>query len=142
VAGEGQEIDRVWLSKAVATLQERSRTLVELAQSLRYYISEEVAYEEKAGVKFLNQKSLPLLSELREELGKMTDFSAAELEKVFTGIMERRQIKLGALAQPVRVALTGGTVSPGIFEVIEIMGREKTLKRLDKAIQSIGPDAA
>jgi glutamyl-tRNA synthetase len=142
VAGEGQEIDRVWLSKAVATLQERSRTLVELAQSLRYYISEEVEYEEKAGVKFLNQKSLPLLSELREELGKMTDFSAAELEKVFTGIMERRQIKLGALAQPVRVALTGGTVSPGIFEVIEIMGREKTLKRLDKAIQSIGPDAA
>jgi glutamyl-tRNA synthetase len=137
VLGGGESVDKTWLSRAIKTLQERSRTLVELAQSLRYYIAEEVEYDEKARSKFLDRKSLPLLSELRDELDHTTDFSAAELEKVFTLIMERHGIKLGALAQPVRVAMTGGTVSPGIFEVIEIIGREKTLKRLDKAIRSI-----
>lgn len=137
VSGE-QDIDKAWLSRAIATLQERSRTLVELAHSLRYYIAEDVEYDEKARSKFLNEKSLPLLSELRDELGRVTDFSVNELEKVFTAMMEGHGIKLGALAQPVRVAITGGTVSPGIFEVIEVMGRDKTLKRLDKAIQSIG----
>jgi glutamyl-tRNA synthetase len=142
VVSEGRAIDKEWLSRAIKTLQERSRTLVELAQSLRYYIAEEVEYDEKARSKFLNQKSLPLLSELREELDRLTDFSATELEKVFSAILEGHGIKLGALAQPVRVAMTGGTVSPGIFEVIEIVGREKTLKRLDKAIRSIDPAVA
>ncbi len=142
VLGAGESVDKTWLSGAVKTLQERSRTLGELAQSLRYYIAEEVEYDEKARSKFLDRKSLPLLSELRDALDHATDFSAAELEKVFTLIMERRGIKLGALAQPVRVAMTGGTVSPGIFEVIEIIGREKTLKRLDKAIRSIDADVA
>ncbi len=142
VLGAGESVDKTWLSGAIKTLQERSRTLVELAQSLRYYIAEEVEYDQKARSKFLDRKSLPLLSELRDELDRATDFSAAELEKVFTRIMERHGIKLGALAQPVRVAMTGGTVSPGIFEVIEIIGREKTLKRLDKAIRAIDADAA
>jgi glutamyl-tRNA synthetase len=142
VVSEGQATDKEWLSRAIKTLQERSRTLVELAQSLRYYVAEEVEYEEKARAKFLNQKSLPLLSELRDELDRVTDFSARELERVFNAIMEGHGIKLGALAQPVRVAMTGGTVSPGIFEVIEIIGREKTLKRLDKAIGAIDADAA
>lgn len=139
---KGEPIDRAWLSRAVATLQERSRTLIELAQSLRYYFSEDVEYDEKARSKFLNEKSLPLLSELRDELGGMADFSATELERAFTRIMEKHGVKLGALAQPVRVAMTGGTVSPGIFEVLEVMGREKTLERLDKAIRSIGPGVA
>lgn len=139
---KGEPIDRAWLSRAVATLQERSRTLIELAQSLRYYFSENIEYDEKARSKFLNQKSLPLLSELRDELVGVANFSATELETAFTKIMERHGVKLGALAQPVRVAVTGGTVSPGIFEVLEVMGREKTLERLDKAIRSIDPGAA
>jgi glutamyl-tRNA synthetase len=141
VVSEGQAIDKAWLSRAIATLQERSRTLLELAHSLNYYIVEDVEYEEKARAKFLNGKSLALLSELRDELDPITDFSAAELEKVFSGMMEKHGIKLGSLAQPVRVALTGGTVSPGIFEVMEVMGREKTLTRLDRAIRSIDPGA-
>jgi glutamyl-tRNA synthetase len=137
VIGEASGIDAAWLARAVATLKERAKTLVELARSLRYYIAAEVHYDEKAKAKFLNEKSLPYLAELRESLAGVSDFSHDELEKIFRAITENHGIKLGALAQPVRVAMTGGTESPGIFEVLEVMGREKTLARLDKAIRTI-----
>jgi len=129
--------DKVWLSKAIITLQERSKTLLELADSLRYYIADEVEYDEKARKKFLNEKSLQLLVELKDSLNSIESFSEAALEKAFNSIVEKHNIKLGKLAQPVRVAVTGGTASAGIFEVLEIVGKEKTLKRLEKAIETI-----
>ncbi len=135
-AGQPQ-IDMAWLSKAIDTLKERAKTLIELAASLRYYIAEAVEYDEKARTKFLNEKNLPYLVDLKDGLASIPDFSVSGLEKLFTSIIERHGIKLGSLAQPVRVALTGGTQSPGIFEVINIIGREKTLRRLEKAIKTI-----
>jgi len=135
---EGQALDKVWLAEAIATQKERSKTLVELARSLRYYIAEDVEYHEKARAKFLHEQSLPYLIELKDSLASLSLFSGSEIEKIFTLITERHGIKLGHLAQPVRVAVTGGAESPGIFEVLEILGREKTLKRLEKAIETIG----
>ncbi len=134
---EGQPLDMGWLARAVKTLQERAKTLVELAKLLRYYITEYVEYDEKAKDKFLNEKSLNLLSELKEMLGGLSDFSHASVEEVFRSIIEKHGIKLGKLAQPVRVAMTGGTESPGIFDVLEIAGKEKTMKRLQRAIETI-----
>jgi glutamyl-tRNA synthetase len=80
---------------------------------------------------------MPYLRELKDGIESISDFSALELEKVFKSIVEKHGIKLGALAQPVRVAMTGGTESPGIFEVLEVLGKEKTLRRLDKALKII-----
>ncbi|MDO9288427.1 MAG: glutamate--tRNA ligase [Thermodesulfovibrionales bacterium] len=134
---KGQGIDKLWLSKAIKTLQERAKTLVELATSLRYYIAEVVEYNEKSKEKFLNENSLPYLKELKESIESLSDFSAQGLENIFKAIVEKHGIKLGALAQPVRVAITGGTESPGIFEVLEVLGKEKTIKRLEKAIKAI-----
>jgi glutamyl-tRNA synthetase len=138
IIGEGQDIDRKWLSKAIDTLKERSKTLVELANTLRYYIAEEVEYNAKAKDKFLNEKSSELLIELKNSIASVPDFSHQALEIVFKSIVEKHGVKLGSLAQPVRVAITGGTESPGIFEVLEIVGKEKTLRRLEKAIKTIG----
>ena len=70
----GQIIDRQWLSKAIKTLQERAKTLVELAKSLRYYIAEDIVYDEKAKAKFLNEKSMPYLRELKEGIESISDF--------------------------------------------------------------------
>lgn len=135
---EGQSLNKEWLSKAITPLKERSKTLTELANSLRYYIADDVEYNEKAKAKFLNEGSRDLLIELKDKLMVVRDFSAEEIEKVFRAIIEKHNVKLGNLAQPVRVAITGSTESPGIFEVLEIMGKEKTLKRLEKAINTIG----
>ncbi len=134
---EGETPDKTWLAGAIVTLQERSKTLAELAESLRYYISEDVEYVQKAKEKFLNEKNLPHLIEVKEALEKLDDFTYLEIEQIFKTIAEENNIKLGSIAQPVRVAMTGKTESPGIFEVIEILGKEKTLRRLEKAIQSI-----
>jgi glutamyl-tRNA synthetase len=138
VIHEGQALDKEWLSKAIATLKERSRTLVELAHSLRFYIAEDIEYNEKAKSKFLNEKSLPYLIDVREAFTRLDNFIAPEIEKVLVTLVEKHNTKLGNLAQPVRVAITGKAESPGIFEVLEIVGKEKTLRRLDKAIETIG----
>lgn len=137
LSGE-QSLDMPWLARAVKTLQERAKTLIELAVSLRSYIAEDVTFDEKAKAKFLNDKSLPLLTDLKEALVELPDFSHSGLEPVFKAVVEKHGVKLGALAQPVRVAMTGGTESPGIYEVLEVLGKDKTLKRLKKAISSIG----
>jgi glutamyl-tRNA synthetase len=137
IVEDEQRLDKQWLSRAITTLKGRSSTLIELANSLRYYIVEEIEYDEKARTKFLNEKSRDLLIELKDSLFSIADFSASEIEKVFRLIIKRHNIKLGNLAQPVRVAMTGNTESPGIFEVLGIVGREKTLRRLDKAIETI-----
>jgi len=138
VIAEGQVLDKEWLSKAIETLKERAKTLVELAHSLRFYIAEDIEYEEKAKTKFLNEKNLPYLLDVKDAVKGIDNFVAPEIEKVFVSLVEKHKTKLGNIAQPVRVAITGKTESPGIFEVLEIVGKGKTLKRLEKAIKIIG----
>lgn len=140
---EGVEPDREYLSKAVATLVERARTLEELAQKLKFYLAgdEDIEFEEKGRKKFLNEKTEPYLKDLRETLSALDDYTAEKLKATFNTIIERHGVKLGKVAQPTRVALTGGTESPGIFEVIEILGKERTLSRLDRAISAIKESA-
>ncbi len=131
------EHDKKWLSLAIKTLQERSRTFIELANSLTYYIAENIEIEEKAEKKFINEKTKPYLLDVAEGLSHIRDFSSNNIEEIFFEIMEKHDVKLGKIAQPVRVAVTGGTASPGIFEVLEIVGKEKTIRRLEKAIRMI-----
>jgi glutamyl-tRNA synthetase len=138
VIHDGQTLDKEWLSKAIDTLKERSKTLVELTHALRFYIAEDIEYDEKAKTKFLNKKSLSYLIDVKEAFTRLDNFIAPEIEKVFVALVEKHSTKLGNLAQPVRVAITGRAESPGIFEVLEIVGKEKTLRRLDKAIETIG----
>lgn len=138
VIHDDKPLDAAWLARAVHTLQERAKTLVELAGSLRYYIAEDVVFNEKAKEKFLNEKSRDLLIELKKGISFLSEFSTPEIENLFKTIVENHGVKLGALAQPVRVAMTGGTESPGIYEVLDVLGKEKVLKRLEKAISLIG----
>lgn len=126
-----------WLSRAIAQLIERSRTLVELANSLRYYICDDIVIDEKAGKKFINSGTAHLLHCVFDELNKLEDFSASSIERLFLSLMERHNVKLGQLAQPVRVALTGNTVSPGIYEVLELLGKERSIARIKAAMNLI-----
>ena len=128
-----------WMEKAVGSLVERSKTLLQLADGMRFYLSDGVEIELAAREKFLNAGTLDYLVDLRDALARTEEFTHENLEKVFREVMERHgQKKLAAVAQPVRVAVTGGTVSPGIFEVLEIIGRERVLKRLGKAVRMAG----
>jgi glutamyl-tRNA synthetase len=134
--------DAAWFARAIATLQERSRTLLELANSLKYYLREDVALDEKAAKKFINADTKPFLEAVIGRLDALPpdQWSVAAVEAVFNSLMAELGVQLGKLAQPVRVAMTGNTVSPGIYEVLEIVGRERSIKRLQRAIASIGQD--
>jgi glutamyl-tRNA synthetase len=137
IVKQGREPDMDWFKKLVTMLTERSHTLVELKTGALPFLLEEITMDDKARIKHLTPDVAPLLSELINRLKPIERFTHDELEKVFNALVAEKGIKLGKLAQPVRVALTGGTVSPGIFEVLEVMGKEKAIKRIEAAVGSI-----
>jgi glutamyl-tRNA synthetase len=134
IVAAGKEPDPEWMRKLVTILTERSHTLVEMKTGAVPFIVDDIILDEKAKAKHLTPDVAPLLAELAAKLRTVEPFVHAELEKVFNALVAEKGIKLGKLAQPVRVALTGGTVSPGIFDVIEVMGKEKTIRRIEAAV--------
>jgi glutamyl-tRNA synthetase len=123
-----------YLNSVIATLNTRSKTLVEMAESASFYYTDQLVYEEKAVKKFLKTDILAPLIMLTEKLETAKDLSQKTQEILFKEVLENTGIKFGKIAQPVRVALTGKTASPGIFEMIEILGRERVISRLKHAI--------
>jgi glutamyl-tRNA synthetase len=132
-----KDLDEKNILKAVTTLKARSKTLVDMAEAACFYFQKEVTYEKKGENNFLKPDVLVLFEKLRNRLEKTPEFDQENLEKIFVGFLEENEIKLKKIAQPLRVSLTGKTASPGIFEVMEVLGKEKVLKRIDKAIAHI-----
>ena len=127
--------DDAWLAKMIATLRERAKTLVELVDFASFYLRDDIAIDPKAAAKFLKPEIRQPLNTLAGLIEKVAaDFSEAGIQVAFEQALGQFGLKLGQLAQPVRVALTGGTVSPGIYEVIAVLGRERTVRRLRSAV--------
>jgi len=127
--------DRQWLEKMIATLRERARTLVELVEMARYYLDDQIVYDEKAAAKFLTAAAADSMSFLAGKLAALSEFTEANVEQAFTSTLEEHGLKMGELAQPVRVALTGSTVSPGIHAVIAVLGKDRSVARLKQAAE-------
>jgi glutamyl-tRNA synthetase len=126
-----------FIERVIDTLKPRSKTLQDMAQQALFYYVEDVTYEEKAAGKFLKPAALEPMRVLIDRLGSLEAFCEENLESAFKAVMEETGLKLGKIAQPVRVALTGRTASPGIFEITSILGKERVIARLKKAIQFI-----
>ncbi|HVO21608.1 MAG TPA: glutamate--tRNA ligase [Anaeromyxobacter sp.] len=135
-AGLGAADDQK-LRHVCAVARERAATFGDYVRQFRYFY-ERVELDPKARAKFLTADTRPVLSQIRDGVAALATLDTAPLEALFQGTAERRGVGLGKVAQPVRVALTGGTASPGMYDVIQILGREETLARLDAAIASIG----
>ncbi len=129
------------LLRSVEMLRERSRTLKEMAEGAAVYFSDAMTDDDAARKKFLVDAVRAPLRELIDGLEKLQTWEAPAIQAVFTELLERRGLKLKDLAQPVRVAVTGGTVSPGIYDVLEVIGRDRSLTRLRRALESIGATA-
>ena len=126
-----------YLESIIKTLNARSKTLVEMAEKARFYFQDVIEYDEKAARKVLKPIAVEPLKELLARFADMDAFTEPLLEDAFRAVMAKTGLKLGKIAQPVRVALTGRTASPGIFEIIEIIGKKKVMTRLEKAIDFI-----
>jgi glutamyl-tRNA synthetase len=135
---EGVEsTEGAFIESVVETLVPRSKTLQEMARDAVFYYADTIEYEEKAAKKFLKKKALEPLTMLVAKLEQIETFTQENLEDAFRAVMEKSGLKLGKIAQPVRVALTGRTASPGIFEIITVIGKEKVLARLNQSIEFI-----
>jgi glutamyl-tRNA synthetase len=126
--------DRAVATKAVSSERERAKTFDELAEISAFYFRDEIIFDEKAKEKWLNDEGKKTLSVIKERLNKLSDFSDAAISDLFKKLIEETGKKMLDLAQPCRVALTGTTVSPGIYEVMAILGKETVIKRFNKAI--------
>lgn len=121
------------LSGVVEAQRERAKTLKEMAQSSRFFFEEPVI-DQKAAAKNLTPEALVLLGELRALLASLADWTAPAIHNLLQEVAAMHSLGLGKVAQPLRVALTGGTVSPPIDATVALLGKECALARLDAAI--------
>lgn len=128
--------DEEFATRAIRSERERGKTLDELAEISAFYFRDEVNFDEKAAPKWLDAKGKETLKKIRFEIEKLPNFSEESIGSVFKKLIEETGEKMLALAQPCRVALTGTTVSPGIYEVMAILGKEKVLKRFERALNT------
>jgi glutamyl-tRNA synthetase len=137
-AGLTDEVQAVlagWLAQLVVLVKERAKTLVEMVDWVRPYFGQAVTFDEEAARKFLTPAIAPILGQLLMRFEAFPAFSKQQWEEAFKALVEKEGMKMGQLAQPVRVALTGRTASPGLFDVMEVLGRDRTLFRLRQGIE-------
>ncbi len=123
--------------QVVETLQPRSKTLVDMAQSARFYYVDEPEMDEKAAAKFLTPESRDMLNQTADAIDAVSEYTQPALEEVFKQIMADFNLGFGKIAQPLRVAVTGTTVSPGIFEMLLALGKDKTVQRIRRAARLV-----
>ncbi len=118
----------------VLPLRERSETLLDMVEGAVPYLVEPMAMDEAAAKKFLTQAVAPILNEFADQLEREGEFAKDSQERILKAIIQAHELKMGKVAQPLRVALTGRTVSPGIYEVMALLGKERTLQRIRAAV--------
>lgn len=125
-------VDREYLKAFLPLLQPRSRTLLEMADQCAMFLAEEPEVDAQAAAKFLTDDVKPHLAALAAIFAAAPAFSQEPLEAAAKAYLDEKELKFKTVAQPLRVALTGRTASPGLFEMMQAMGRERVLARLGR----------
>jgi glutamyl-tRNA synthetase len=125
------------LRKAVVSFRERVKTLVELADASEFYFREKMTYDEKAAAKFLTKEIIPVFEEILSSLPKEMSLNKEAGHRLVQQLADARGEPLVKIAQPLRVALTGRSVSPPIDEVMETLGQNRVAQRVRAAIEYI-----
>ena len=126
------------INQAMPSLKERAKTIEELVDNSIFYATERPIVLTEKALKNLDGEGRGVVEMVGQSLVKHDNWSAESIESVIRGLATDQGLKLGQIAQPVRAALTGSTASPGLFEVMQILGQEETLARLDDALEHAG----
>jgi glutamyl-tRNA synthetase len=129
--------DGKFISHIVSDLKGRSKTLIELADGAAFYFKDELEYDKEGAEKFLKADALVHLKNVAEKLPTLMDYTKQGIEAFLRSVADESNTKLKFIAQPLRVALTGKTVSPGIDDVMVTLGKEKVIKRIERAMAFI-----
>jgi glutamyl-tRNA synthetase len=122
------------LARAAQAFAPRVKSLVELAAAVKPYLQHGVALDPAAAARHLDASGRAALAEARAHLEGVASWTQALLDPVVDLVAAKTGFKKGAVAQPIRVAVTGGTTSPGIGETLEVLGREEALYRIAQAL--------
>jgi glutamyl-tRNA synthetase len=126
--------DDALLEGIILAQRERAKTLKEMAENSRLFFGDEVMLDAKAAEKHLTADAKTMLRELRGRFASIETWSASSIHATLEGLATEKSLGLGKVAQPLRVAVTGGTVSPPIDATLALLGQPRTLSRLDKAL--------
>jgi glutamyl-tRNA synthetase len=132
--------NRPFVTSIISNLKARAKTLNEMADAGRFYFHDEVVYEEEAARNYLTPEVADYLETIAGKLSSLQDYSRNGIEAFLRGIADEAGIKLKVIAQPLRVALTGKSVSPGIDEVmitLAMLGRDCVISRIRRAVAYI-----
>jgi glutamyl-tRNA synthetase len=134
--------DRTRLERIVTAQQERARTMREMAENSRFFLVAPDDYEPKAAAKHLKPEAGKMLTKVGQNLQDLHVWEVDSIHTLITELAEREGVKLGKVAQPIRIAVSGGSVSPPIDQTLAILGREETLARLKRAGEWIAQQSA
>jgi glutamyl-tRNA synthetase len=126
------------LAAVVRTLQERAKTWLEMADGAAFYFCRPVSYDAEAIERCVGPEQCAAIAQLCERLNGLAGNDHAAIEAVFQQVLADTGLKLGKLGPAVRIALTGGTVSPSIYDVITVLGCPETVVRLRSALNVFG----
>jgi glutamyl-tRNA synthetase len=123
------------LEAVVPHVKERAKTLVDMIDWFLPFITEPVSMDKSAATEFLTPAIAPSLKTFAERLTTISNLSKEIVDPIIKGVLEEYNLKMGKFAQPLRVALTGRTFSPGIHEVIQLLGKDRTIQRIEQALK-------
>jgi glutamyl-tRNA synthetase len=127
-----------YLRRVVGAVRTRVKTLAEVADASEYFYKDDFSYEEKGVRKhFRKENAAEYLKKASEKLADLQEFDLETTEKAYRDLSEELGVKTGNIIHPTRMALSGRTMGPGLFDIMVILGKEKTLERLDRAIDFI-----
>ncbi len=130
--------NRARLAGIVAAQQERASTMLEMAENSRFFFEAPTGYDPKASKKHLTTEAGTVLEQVSAALRDLEHWNAESIHVLVVGQAESAGFKLGKIAQPIRIAVSGGSVSPPIDQTLALLGREETLARLQRAREWIG----
>jgi glutamyl-tRNA synthetase len=128
--------DLDFAARAVASERERGKTLKDLADISAFYFRDAVVWDPKSVTRWLSADGKAILAQVSKALETCDPWDASTIKPTLTQIQEARGLKFLQIAQPIRVAMTGTTVSPGIYEVLTILGRDRVLTRIQQALKT------
>lgn len=128
-----------YVRKVVTLEQERLKTLADITQLAGFFFVDKVMYDEEAVNRILKEEHIhDLLEKLKVKLAELSPFSAKKVEGLMRGVAEELGLKTSLVFHPLRVAVSGRMVGPGLFDMVEVLGKARVLKRIDDALQLLG----
>ena len=130
----GDGLDWNYLKEIVKLIKDRSKTITEIAEMSGLFFQESLDYDQDLISKTFNEEAVAILADFKSTLEGCDTWNRSEIELIFDNLMAQHDVQIGKVMKPIRVALTGITFGPGIFDLILLLGKDICLKRIRKLL--------